>query len=90
MNSATGPTGNPTISGLAYEQASGYISLPDNPNNVTPLPGFTLFVTASGGTQPIISEPINPPDRAVRTLVLTDVQGGHSMNSTFLELSDLN
>jgi len=90
MNPVTGPTGNPTISGLAYEQASGYISLPDNPNNVTPLPGFTLFVTASGGTQPIISEPINPPDRAVRTLVLTDVQDGHSMNSTFLELSDLN
>ena len=50
-----------------------------------------MFVTASGGTVPIISEPINPGVAgAVRTLVLTDVQGGKSMNSTFLELADLN
>ena len=90
LNPVSGPTGNPTISGLAYTQASGYVSLPNNPNNETTLPGFTVFITASGDTTPIITEPIIPPLGAVRTLVLTDVQGGKSINSTFLELSDLN
>jgi hypothetical protein len=91
LNPVTAPTGSPTISALAYEQASGYVSLAYNPNNVANPPGFTVFVTASGGTVPIISEPINPGVAgAVRTLVLTDVQGGKLMNSTFLELADLN
>jgi len=89
LNPATGPTGNPAISGLAYTQASSYVSLAYNPNNNNNFLGYTVYVTASGGTQPILTESINPPDGAVRTLVLTDVQGGKSMNSTFLELSDL-
>jgi hypothetical protein len=39
--------------------------------------------------EPIISETINPGAvGAVRTLVLTDVQGGTSMNPLFLELTD--
>jgi hypothetical protein len=90
LNPVTGPTGNPAISGLAYTQASSYVSLTYNPNNNANFEGFTVYVTASNGTQPIISEPINPQDGAVRTLVLTDVQGGTTMNPTFLELSDLN
>jgi hypothetical protein len=50
-----------------------------------------VYVTASGSLQPIISEPISPSTTgAVRTLVLTDVQDGKTMNSSFLELSDVN
>jgi Domain of unknown function (DUF4397) len=92
LNPATGPSGNPTFPGVAYQHASGYVSLPYNPNNDTIPPGFTVYATAAGSTTPIyISEGINPANGgAVRTLVLTDVQNGNSMNSTFLELSDLN
>jgi hypothetical protein len=93
LNPATGPRGNPAFSGVAYQQASGYILFPYNPNNNPIPPGFTVYVTAKGSTTPIyISESISPANTgaAVRTLVLTDVQNGNSMNSTFLELSDLN
>jgi hypothetical protein len=93
LNPATGPRGNPTFSGVAYQQASGYKLLPYNPNNNPIPPGFTVYVTAAGSTTPTyISEGISPANTgtAVRTLVLTDVQNGNSMNSTFLELSDLN
>jgi len=94
LNPSGGPIGKPAISGLAYTQGSGYVSLAFNPNNATNPPGFTVYVTASGTTTPVvISEPINPASAgAVRTLVLTDVQGGNPprMNSTFVELSDLN
>ncbi|MFI5118419.1 MAG: DUF4397 domain-containing protein [Terriglobales bacterium] len=80
-----------TIPGLAYKQASNYVSFPYNPDNATNPPGFMVYVTASGSTIPIISEAINPGNAgAARTLVLTDVQGGTSMNSSFLELSDIN
>jgi hypothetical protein len=89
LNPVTAPVGTPTISGLAYEQASSYVSVAYNPNNVTTPPGFTVFVTASGSKTPIISEPINPSNAgAVRTLVLTDLQDGTTMNSTYLELTD--
>ncbi len=90
LNPATGPAGNPAISGLAYTQASGYVLLPYNPNNLPTPPGFTVYVTASGSTTPAFSELINPEGGAVRTLVLTDAQTGNppKMNSTFLELSD--
>jgi hypothetical protein len=90
LNPSTGPTGNPTISALAYTQASGYVSIPNNPNNDTMPPGFMVYVTAVGSTQVACSGPINPQAGAVRTLVLTDVQDGNKMDSTFLELSDLN
>jgi hypothetical protein len=90
LNPATVPTGTPTVSALAYEQASTYVALPNNPNNDTNPPGFTVFVTASGSLVPIITEAINPATGAIRTLVLTDVQNGTTMNTSFLELSDLN
>lgn len=93
LNPATGPRGNPTFSAVAYQQASRYILLPYNPNNNPIPPGFTVYVTAAGSTTPTyVSEGISPANTgaAVRTLVLTDVQNGNSMNSTFLELSDLN
>ena len=92
LNPNTGPGLPITISNLAYTQASKYVSFVYNPNNATNPPGFKVYVTAAGTTTPIlISEPINPATAgAVRTLVLTDVQDGTSMSSSFLELSDLN
>lgn len=90
LNPSTSPAGTPAVSGLAYGQASNYVALPTNPNNDVIPPGFTVYVTASASLKPIFSEPINPEAGADRTLVLTDVQGGTSMNTTFLELSDLN
>jgi hypothetical protein len=91
LNPASAPTGTPAISALAYEQASAYVALPNNPNNDTNPPGFTVFVTASGSLIPIITQqPIDPAAGAIRTLVLTDVQNGTTMNTSFLELSDLN
>ena len=93
LNPTTGPRGNPTFSSVAYQHASGYAVLPYNPNNQDIPPGFTVYVTAAGSTAPTyVSEGISPASTgaAVRTLVLTDVQNGNSMNSTFLELSDLN
>lgn len=92
LNPNTGLGPPITIQGLAYTQASSYVTFAFNPNNATPPPGFKVFVTASGSTTPIINgAPLNPSAAgAVRTLVLTDVQNGTAMNSTFLELSDLN
>jgi Domain of unknown function (DUF4397) len=90
LNPNTGPELPITIQGLAYTQASNYVSFTLNPNNDTNPPGYTVYVTPSGSMQPIISETINPGVAgAARTLVLTDVQGGKAMSSTFLELSDL-
>jgi hypothetical protein len=95
LNPNSGPGLPITIKGLEYTQASNYVSFNFNPNNATPPPGFTVYVTPSGSTNPIIiSEPINPATAgAARTLVLTDVQYGKNppkMSSSFLELSDLN
>jgi Domain of unknown function (DUF4397) len=91
LNPNTGPGLPIAIQGLTYTQASNYLTFAFNPNNATPPPGFTVYVTESGSTIPIIKELLSPSAAgAVRTLVLTDVQNGSTMNSTFLELSDLN
>jgi hypothetical protein len=93
LNPNNGPGLPITIQGLTYMQASNYVSFVLNPNNATTPPGFTVYVTASGSMQPIFPKgyPINPSSAgAVRTLVLTDVQDGTMMNSSFLELSDVN
>jgi hypothetical protein len=89
LNPNNGPALPITIQGLAYTQASPYMSFAYNPNDDPIPPGFTVYVTASGSMEPIISETINPGAvGAVRTLVLTDVQGGTTMDSLFLELTD--
>ena len=75
-----------TISGLAYTQASNYITLPFNSNNS----GYTMYVTSSGTTNPIFSQNLSSPTNSIRTLVLTDVQNGSSINPQAIELSDLN
>ncbi len=92
LNPNTGPGLPIAIQGLTYTQASNYVTFIFNPNNFTPPPGFTVYVTKSGDTKTIyITELLSPSTAgAVRTLVLTDAPTGGAMNSTFLELSDLN
>lgn len=83
------PDGTPAASGLAYTQASGYFQTEYNPNDVDQFPGYEIFVTPAGSTTPAFCEQVNPADGAIRTLILTDVQNGTAMNSSFLELPDL-
>ena len=92
LNPTNGPSGSPAFSAVTYKQSSEYITLPYNPNNDVTPPGYTVFVTKAGSTAPpyIITQGLSPANGgAVRTLVLTDVQNGNTMSSTFLELSDL-
>jgi Domain of unknown function (DUF4397) len=72
------------ISGLAYQQTSAYVPLSFDSS------GWVLYVTTAGSTTPIFSQTIPNPTGSIRTLVLTDVQNGSSMNPAFLELNDLN
>ncbi len=93
LNPSPGPQLPITFQGLAYMQASKYFAIAFNPNNATNPPGYTVYVTISGTTPPsvIFSEEINPSNAgAIRTLVLTDVQNGTTMQQSFLELSDMN
>jgi hypothetical protein len=75
-----------TISGLAYTQASAYVTLPFNSNNS----GYTMYVTSSGTTNPIFSQNLSSPTSSIRTLVLTDVANSSGINPSAIELSDLN
>ncbi|MGA7559825.1 MAG: DUF4397 domain-containing protein [Terriglobales bacterium] len=91
LNPSSGPVQPITIQGLAYTQASTYISLPYNPNDDQIPPGFTVYVTASGNTQPpyLMEETIDPgTSGAVRTIVLTDNPYGTSMDPSYVELDD--
>jgi len=91
LNPSTGPLLPVTFSGLAYTQASSYFRIAFNPNNDPTPPGYTVYVTTAGSQNPIFSENVSPANAgAIRTLVLTDVQDGTTMNNSFLELSDLN
>ncbi|MGA9901352.1 MAG: DUF4397 domain-containing protein [Terriglobales bacterium] len=90
LNPSTGPTLPVTIPGLAYTQSSSYININFNPNSNPIPPGYTVYVTASGSTTPIITQQVFPANAgAARTFILTDVQGGNSMSTSLLELSDL-
>jgi hypothetical protein len=85
----TGNLTSPAISALAYTQASSYVTIPWNSGGG----GWAVFVTPAGSTTPIFSQTFNfggQTTTAIRTLVLTDVQGGGAMNQAFLELNDLN
>jgi Domain of unknown function (DUF4397) len=75
-----------TISGLAYTQASGYITRPFNSKKS----GYTMYVTSSGTTNPIFSQNLSSPTSSIRTLVLTDVANSSGLNTTAIELRDLN
>jgi hypothetical protein len=74
---------SPTISNLAYGQASSYQSVAPSSNQVI----FTL----AGEKTPIINQTYNALAAGqIRTLVTVNVQGGLTMATTPLELSDLN
>jgi hypothetical protein len=89
LNPSSGPELPITLQGLAYTQASKYMSFVYNPNQDPIPPGFTVYVTASGSMVPIISETLDPGAAgAVRTLVLTDSQDGTTMDPLYLELTD--
>jgi hypothetical protein len=78
-----------TIKGLAYTQASAYYQFSVNPDNEPQIPGFTIYVCASGSTTPIITQGFIPEDTGeARTFVLTDIQNGNAMSTTALELTD--
>jgi hypothetical protein len=49
-----------------------------------------MFVTSSGTTNPIFSQTLTNPTGSIRTLVLTDVQNGSTMNQQAIVMSDLN
>ena len=91
LNPSSGPELPITIQGLAYTQASKYLSFAYNPNQDPIPPGFTVYVTASGSMDPIINEQIYPGAAgAVFTLVLTDNPYGTTMDTSYLELTDAN
>ena len=93
LNPSSGPELPITIQGLAYTQASQYMSFVYNPNQDPMAPGFTVYVTASGNMQKpyLINETIKPGAAgAVFTLVLTDSPYGTTMDQSYLELTDAN
>jgi|HubBroStandDraft_6_1064221.scaffolds.fasta_scaffold21985_3 hypothetical protein len=79
-----------TISGLAYQQTSGYVPLNYNSNGS----GYTIYVCTSGSTNPIFSQgPINVgsvSEGSIRTFVLTDAQDVDQLNHSLIVLNDLN
>lgn len=89
LGSCTAP--NNCISGTAYQGVSTPITLPYNSNGN----GFTMYVTTSGGTNPIFSQNLavgSATTGSIRTLVLTDIQNGNppGMNPQAIILNDLN
>jgi hypothetical protein len=88
LGSCTAPN---CISGVAYQGVSTPTTLPYNSNGN----GYTMYVTTSGGTNPIFSQSLSVGSATVgsiRTLVLTDIQNGNppGMNPQAIILNDLN
>jgi hypothetical protein len=78
-----------TISGLAYQQTSSYVSQNYNSN----AEGYTIYVCTSGSTNPIFSQQINVgslSEGSIRTLILTDAQDVDQLNHSLIVLNDLN
>jgi Domain of unknown function (DUF4397) len=78
---------SPTITGLAYQQASTYQSITANPQGS----GFEVLVTASGAKMPLIQQNYPSPATGgtITTLVLVDVLDGGQMSPTPIALNDL-
>jgi hypothetical protein len=94
-NPVTGGLGSCTalncISGVAYQGVSTPTTIAYNSNGN----GFTMYVTTSGGTNPIFSQNLavgSATTGSIRTLVLTDIQNGNppGMNPQAIILNDLN
>ncbi len=87
-----GSTGcTPSISSLAYQSTSTYVSLNYNSNGM----GYQMYLTTAGSTTPIFSggQTISAGSSSlgsIRTIVLTDISNGGSLNSQAIVLDDLN
>ncbi len=82
---------NITISDLAYQGTSSYITLPFNPTTVSGF-NYEMFVTVTGSTTPVFTFGLNAGSVSlgtIRTLILTDTTGGE-MSDQPIVLSDLN
>jgi Domain of unknown function (DUF4397) len=85
-------SGSPTIGNVAYGSASGYVTIPFNPNFVAGF-NYTMYVTAAGDTTPLITQNLaagSSSAGAIRTVVLTDEQNVNQLNQLAMVLSDLN
>jgi hypothetical protein len=93
VGSNTSITPPATISNVTYRSASPYASLAYNPNFVQGF-NYTMFVTATGTTSPILfSQTISAGSSSagsIRTLVFTDQQNINQLNPSALVLNDLN
>ncbi len=82
-----------TIANLAYRSVSSYVTLPYNSNSVNSA-NYTMFVTATGTTTPIlITQALSAgtsSEGAIRTLVLTDQENIDQLNPLAIVLNDLN
>jgi len=80
-------------SDLAYRSASSYATVAYNPNSEQGF-NYTMFVTATGTTTPIlITQTLSVGSSAagaIRTLVLTDEQNVNQLNPLAIVLNDLN
>jgi hypothetical protein len=77
----------PTISGLMFEQASGYQSLSAATYAYVL---YTVIVTPSGSKTPFINQGYTLSAGQIRTLVLVDASGSKTASPTPLALLDLN
>jgi len=82
-----------TFTNLAYRGTSKYITLNYNPNVVNSA-NYTMFVTATGTTAPILLTQSlsagSPSGSAIRTLILTDEENINQLNPLAVVLNDLN
>ena len=85
-------SGTAQIPNVSYRSATNYYTTSFNSNGG----GFLLFVTASGNTSELYINGQSIPqfggasEGAIRTIVLTDVANGSTMNSLAVVLNDLN
>ena len=82
-----------TFTNLAYRSTSKYVTLDYNPNMVNGA-NYTMFVTATGTTTPILLTQSlgagTSTGGTIRTVVLTDQENMNQLNSLAIVLNDLN
>jgi len=82
-----------TIANLAYRSASSYVTIPYNSNRANGA-NYTMFVTATGTTTPILlTQSVSAGtsfEGAIRTLILTDQENIDQLNPLAIVLNDLN
>ncbi len=93
VGSTTPLTPPATIPNVAYRSASTYAPLAYNPNFVQGF-NYTMFVTATGTTSPILfSQTLSAGSSSagsIRTLVLTDQPNINQLNPSAIVLNDVN